>query len=297
MLFNDLLARENVTPDGVLVLRHRPEERELRKVLPWLAAEHHDIFNAYQQTQTPQVERAFLKARYVASFIGLEKGKGSAEYTAVFVGLYKVGDHRPLTYREYWEIPANNELKRHGAKGFVEGDSSSILWFDLKITEFYTRWNGKLVIEWPRPAIAWSRWANKREFPIHAILEDSVLHKVMPDWKDCIWSWTQLGILPAAWRDKLSEWRGIYYIYDCSDGKAYVGAAYGKDNIFGRWWEHYKALGQGDSVHLRERSPENFRFSILERVSQDMEADKVIALETTWKKRLHTQWPSGLNGN
>jgi hypothetical protein len=29
----------------------------------------------------------------------------------------------------------------------------------------------------------------------------------------------------------------------------------------------------------------------------DIEANEVIALETTWKKRFHTRWPEGLNDN
>lgn len=296
MLFNDLLAEENLDPAGVLVLRHTPVERELRKVLPWLAAEHPDIFNAYQQTQTEEVEAKILRAKYVASFIGLEKRTGSTEQAAVFVGLYKVGDHRPLTHEQYWQVQANHKLKEFGMRGFVEGDRPSLLWFDLTITDFQKNWRGKLLIEWPRPAIQWSRFANKAKFPIWAILEESMLHKAMPDWKECIFNWAELGVLPSKWRDALRQWRGVYYIFDQSDGKGYVGSAYGKDiNILGRW-ERHMAVG-GDSVQLRQRSAQNFIFSILERVSPDMEPDDVIELETTWKDRLHTRSPSGLNDN
>lgn len=297
MLFNDLLAKENIDPAGVLVLRHTPWERGLRKVLPWLAAEHPDIFNAYQQTQDVKVEAEMLRANHVASFIGLEKRKKSTEHAAAFVGLYKVGDHRPLTYEQFWEVPAFQEMKKFGMRGFVEGDRPSLLWFDLTLTDFFKKWQGKLVIEWPRPPIKWSRFANKAKFSISAILEDSVLHEAMPDWKDCVWSWAELGKLPSKWRETLRQWRGIYYIFDQSDGKGYVGAAYGKDNnILGRW-EHYAASGHGGNVLLRERSPENFHFGILELVSPTLEAREVIDLETTWKNRLHTRSPSGLNDN
>jgi hypothetical protein len=180
MLFNDLLAKENIDLGGVLVLRHTPWERELRKVLPWLAGENPDIFNAYQSTQDVKVEADFLKAQYVASFIGLEKQKGSAEDTAVFVGLYKVGNHWPLTSEDFWKIPAFQEMKKFGKRDFVEGDRPSCLWFDLEITDFYKIWQGKLVIEWPRPPRRWWRWAKQNKFPIHAILQDSVLHPAMP---------------------------------------------------------------------------------------------------------------------
>jgi hypothetical protein len=52
MNLKDLLLGKNIDPQSVLVLRHRPLEPELNKVLPWLAAERLDVFNAYQQTQT-----------------------------------------------------------------------------------------------------------------------------------------------------------------------------------------------------------------------------------------------------
>lgn len=292
MLFNDLLSEEHIDPSGVLVLRHTPEERELRKTLPFLADAKPDIFNAYQQTQTRAVEAKMRRAQHVASFIGREK----RELEAVFVGLYKVGNHRPLTYEEFWKIPAYQEMKqRYGLRGFVEGNRPSVLWFDLTITDFYKRWQGKLVIKWPRPAILFARFADRHKFPIHAILEDSALHEAMPEWNQCVFSSAKLSILPISWHNELRKWRGIYYISDQSDGKGYVGKAAGEDNIDGRWKRHLEV--GGDSVHLSERKLENFCFSILQRVSPDMIPDDVTKLEATWKDRLHTRWPEGLNDN
>src|SRR5271168_1215106 len=122
MLFNDLLkdffTEQNIDPADVLALRHtpKPEDGELRKVLPWLADEHPDVFNAYQSTQTLRVEAAMLRAKYVASFIGLEKRQGSTEQAAVFVGLYEIGEHRPLTYTQFWKVPAHQKLKEYGMR-------------------------------------------------------------------------------------------------------------------------------------------------------------------------------------
>jgi hypothetical protein len=90
-------------------------------------------------------------------------------------------------------------------------------------------------------------------------------------------------------------WRGIYYIVDPSDGRGYVGSAYGTDNILGRWLS-YGVPGHGGNKELRKRDPSNFQFSILQRVSPDMQADEVIQLEQTWKTRLHTR-EFGLNEN
>lgn len=46
--FNDLLHKAEIDPKTVLVMRHRPTEAGLRKVLPWFAAERPEMFNAYQ---------------------------------------------------------------------------------------------------------------------------------------------------------------------------------------------------------------------------------------------------------
>ncbi|MFC1661907.1 hypothetical protein ACFL3S_10745 [Gemmatimonadota bacterium] len=77
MNLNDLLRLRDFHPGQVLVLRHRPHEPDLRKVLPWLAAEKPAVFNAYQQTQGPQLERVMDRLvgdGFVASFIGLQPG-------------------------------------------------------------------------------------------------------------------------------------------------------------------------------------------------------------------------------
>ena len=293
MNLKDLLLGKNIDPQHVLVLRHRPLEPELNKVLPWLAAERPDVFNAYQQTQTKQVEQAMKRATYVAAFIGHEPGK------ALFVGLYSVKGWKPITSKEYWQIPAKVELKSFGHEGFTEESSrSSILWFDLVLTDFYAHWKGKLIVRWPPLDKNWYRWAHKpnNEMPVLAILEESALDAAMPEWDAIDLTWDELRVLPTQWKSRLSEWRGIYYIFDTSDGKGYIGSAYGESNLLGRWL-NYAACGHGGNHLLQQRDPRNFRFTILQRVSPDMEAHDVIRLESSWKQRLHTRKPYGLNDN
>src|SRR5262245_46684186 len=106
MYLNDLLNGRDIDPQHVIVFRHRPWETELNKVLPWLAAERPEVYNAYQQTQTEKVERALQSLPspgYVASFIRRSSGQ------ALFVGLYSIAEAKPITRKEYWAIPANIE--------------------------------------------------------------------------------------------------------------------------------------------------------------------------------------------
>ncbi|OFV94746.1 MAG: hypothetical protein A3H28_17185 [Acidobacteria bacterium RIFCSPLOWO2_02_FULL_61_28] len=270
-------------------MRHRPHEQALRKVLPWLAAEKLDLFSAYQQTQSEMAEQVLTQAEYLASFIGHEPGE------ALFVGLYKVGRSHSLTFNQFWKVRSFRELGKLGMMGFVKGTRHSCLWFDLQLTEIYQEWRGKLIIGWPPPERAWCRWANRNEFPVKAILPESLLVREMPPAEELTLAWNELKNLPSSWKSALAQWRGVYFILDRSDGKSYVGSAYGRDNIYSRW-SNYAARGHGGNKQLRGRKPENFLFSILERVSPDMVPEEVIQKENHWKKRLHTR-EFGLNDN
>src|SRR5216683_4620097 len=146
---------------------------------------------------------------------------------------------------------------------------------------------------WPGGERTWCRWADRNEFPVEAILEESVLVRDMPAADELTLSWEELRVLPRSWKSVLSQWRGVYLIVDVSDGKGYVGSAYGTDNLLSRWLS-YAESGHGGNKKLRGRAPEGLRFSILKRVSPDMDAADVVRLEGTWKKRLHTR-EFGLN--
>jgi hypothetical protein len=89
---------------------------------------------------------------------------------------------------------------------------------------------------------------------------------------------------------------GGYYIFDTADGKGYVGSGYGGSNLLGRLL-NYAASGHGGNRQLRQRDPQTFRFTILQRVSPDLDASDVVRIEGSWKQRLHTRAPYGLNDN
>lgn len=106
-----------------------------------LAAESPDLYNAYQQAQFPKVEKAFTRAKYIASLIGVDR---QSVICRTFCG--------------GWTIAANKELyDSFGMRGF-SGDRATILWFDVVLTtEFYATWRGRLVIRWPGLERSWWR--------------------------------------------------------------------------------------------------------------------------------------------
>lgn len=228
------------------------------------------------------------KDGYIASFVAMGPGK------AGFIGLYKINDVREMTYEQYLANPFIAKLMALGMQPLQ--DRPTIRWFDLHETEHYKDWKGKLIVNWPPPEISWWRRAHQNTIAIHALHEESALDEEIKDWREVDLKWDELALLGPRWRSKLSEWRAIYFIFDESDCKGYVGSAYGAENLLSRW-RNYSVSGHGGNKMLLGRDPKNFRFSILERVSPDMEAAEVIRLEGTWKERLHTRAPYGLNEN
>ena len=202
-----------------------------------------------------------------------------------------------MTRDEFWSRPANKEIQKLGSAGFNDRiKRERILEFDLGLTDIMSNWRGKLVVGWPPPERSWYRHAHKNVIPVLAIREECAFAPDLPAWDQIDFSWPELGILPRSLRAPLAQWRGIYLIWDSSDGMAYVGSAYGVDNILGRW-TGYAATGHGGNKLLKQRDPSSFRFSILQRVSPDLDDAEVIALENSWKARLHTRAPHGLNEN
>jgi hypothetical protein len=295
MTFNELLKGKGYVLEQVLVMRHRPQEDKLNKVLPLLAVNRPDLFNAYQQTQNTKIEKAVQQAGFVASFIRFGGRK------ALYIGMYRKTGEKKLTREQFWQVPAYIEMRdKYGMEGISdESKRDSVQWFDLEpVNDFYPDWKGKLVIDWPEPMVGWCRRASKpgNTFPVRAILDESALEAGMPRWDVLVLAWDQLELLPEKWKAKLAEWRGIYYIFDTSVGKGYVGSASGDENLRQRW-EGYADSGHGGNVLLRDRDPKNFLFTILQRMSPDATPEEVDRLETSWKVRLHSRTPSGLNDN
>lgn len=107
---------------------------------------------------------------------------------------------------------------------------------------------------------------------------------------------------PTAWVTALRSVGGVYLIADESNGKLYVGSAYGEDGIWGRW-ENYATNGHGGNKDLMALLKEKgkghaskFMFSILEICDLISTRDEVLARECHWKNVLLSR-EFGYNSN
>lgn len=266
-------------------------EPELNRNFDWIVAERPDLFDCYQNTHGARTESALKRASHVASF--LRHGPGAA----LFIGMFEVSGWRDLTAEQWESRPLHRELVGYGMAGASGGAwRETISEFRLEEADYLSDWKRRLIIDWPGLERSWYRWADRNTFLVRAIAESDRLTSEMPEWHEISLTYDQLAILPSEWRAALRQWRGIYLITDLSDHKAYVGSAGGSENLMQRWSQYAKS-GHGGNKLLKGRDPKSFVFSILQRVSPDLPQDELVKMENSWKNRLHSRAPFGLNEN
>lgn len=128
-----------------------------------------------------------------------------------------------------------------------------------------------------------------------------------PGYRGVDLSWADLNAIVHAeapsWRTALRNQKGIYLVTDNSDGKQYVGSAYGNEELWGRW-SQYASTVHGNNAGLVEvlelhgidHGKENFRFALLETLDSHTPDPEVILRESHWKNILGTR-KHGHNNN
>lgn len=291
LVFNDLLEKAGIPPDQANVMLHAPSEPSLRRVLPALVQTRRKAVETYQASHNAPATRALKKGRpYVASFVRTDSAKAAGASKMMFMGIYENCGWTDRRMEEIWADPEVQFLRE--TFGIAYGEDLDLAdgrwaWFDLRLSDKLSDIQGRLLIS-ARLTQNYVRLAENLEAPVLGILEQGMFDAPLPNWRELVLNAATLRALSPGWAARLAEWRGVYLIVDEADGERYVGSAYGKENLLGRWRAHV-AGERGVTAKLRERNPARFRFSILERVSPDELPEDVIGREMTWIERLDTR--------
>ncbi len=231
-------------------------------------------FKEYQETQNSQN----FKRKYIFSLIYYRKEEW------IFVGIYEV-----------------ISVEKIGAK----------YKYDTKLLDHYEDLIGRLVFHYSKPHpqntyLYFEKIFDKLE--IVELLHDKVTLEEFPGFENVDINYSELRNIieleDGSWKSALSSMQGIYLISDTSNGKLYVGAAYGQDAFWQRWTE-YANNGTGGNKELKKTLEENgikyaynFRYSILEVYSKQTKEENYIRdREKYWKNILLSKGEFGYNLN
>jgi len=168
----------------------------------------------------------------------------------------------------------------------------------------FEKYFGRVVIEYKNKATQMNKMANTviRDCKVLQILEDIFDDDFFPGYENVNKTWKELqNILnKVAWKTALENQKGVYLITDKSNGKMYVGSAYGDDMIYGRWSTYIKK-GHDGQVGLRaldfSHIKDNFYYSILDIYKSTTPDEIIINRESWWKETLQTRGKFGYNNN
>jgi hypothetical protein len=239
-----------------------------------------DIYQSYQGYE-------IFNCDIIVSFLGLEGTK------ALFYGVFKVGKVSPPGV-----VPT--------PKGFPFPEwYQDNVHYELIEIEGYEDLKDRVIIEWGRGAIQWHQWLKKKE--IIEILPEGYIGE-FPGFLDFIIEFDELKKMidnPEAnksWLTILTSVAGIYLIVDKITGKQYVGSAYGKHGIIGRWRQYTKNAhgGNKELIKIIEENGKsyasNFSFTILRTLPKTLTRNEVIKIEKLYKDKLGSK-AFGLNCN
>jgi hypothetical protein len=145
------------------------------------------------------------------------------------------------------------------------------------------------------------------DFEVQEILREPYSGTAFPGYESIDLSFEELETLVRNdrpdWKAALESVKGVYLITDTTNGKRYVGSAYGDHGIWSRW-SSYIATGHGGNVQLRalvadpslDYCRKSFRFALLEYRPNPTPDDVIIGREEHWKRVLLSRGIYGMNG-
>jgi hypothetical protein len=232
------------------------------------------------------------------------------------IEIFKNNDLDILLEGQYWNHKSKKYFKVGQVTiGFIRIDRKDDLWLlfhigrvtkDLNVLEGigyefqnldeYSKYIGRVIIRYKNTSQTLIRNA---ESVIHGceivqILPDLFDNDIFPGYEHVHLNWDSLKrvITKESWKTALQNQKAVYLLTDTSNGKQYVGSAYGQDMLLGRW-QAYVKNGHGGNIGLK-RLPfshikQYFTYSILDIYKSTTDDQIIIDREQWWKQVLQSR--------
>ncbi len=168
--------------------------------------------------------------------------------------------------------------------------------YEYEVLSEYEKYFGRLIVRYKNESQNMIRRANSimDQCEVLQILPDTFDNDIFPGYDKVNLLWHEMSrvLSKEGWRTALQNQKGVYMITDQSNGKMYVGSAYGDHMILGRWKSYIK-IGHGGNVELKKLSFEyikvNFKYSILDIFKSTVDDKAILERESWWKMVLQTR--------
>jgi len=180
----------------------------------------------------------------------------------------------------------------------------------------YQKYFGRIIVRFHNSSQNLIRWAKGliEKLEVIEVLPESFNDDDFPGYENIDLSWDDLNrvISRKDWKTALENQKGVYLITDTNTGKLYVGSAYGKDMILGRWITYAKSGYDKNEIENGEYPNKKFqelvkkegmgyikkyfRYSILDIFKSTIDDKAIIARESRWKEVLLSR-KFGYNAN
>lgn len=158
----------------------------------------------------------------------------------------------------------------------------------------YEKYFGRLIVQFRNSSQNMIRNASSviNDCEVAQILSDIFDNDIFPGYDKVNLSWKDLQrvLEKDTWKTALQNQKGVYLITNTSNGKMYVGSAYGDEMILNRWRAYVKT-GHGGNAELKvlndfNHIKEHFRYSILDIFKSTTGEDTIRKRESWWKEVL-----------
>ena len=281
LYFSDVLKKVGLDPAKVKLIRHALSDQGFRECYKA------NMIYEYTCHQGTNFSKGY---DYWVTFIS-DKGT-----LCKLDACYKVGPSVPDTPDVMPPSVPEIEAKRFKGKN---------AYFKLDSVELLEDYSGKLVIDWGKATRMWHQ-KGTTDKPIVSIQVNE--KEVFSGFENLILTYDELKRILEnretfdAWYTAMSSVNAVYLIVDRKKGTQYVGSAYGKDGLWGRWAEYIATSGHGGNKKMHQAMKENpqrchdLQFSVLQILSKSLSEDEIIKAETLWKNKLLTK-EHGWNDN
>lgn len=183
--------------------------------------------------------------------------------------------------------------------------------YEIKEVAEFAKYSGRLIFSFYRyqglRGRAFYLESLLNEFAVSEILPEIYTGEVFPGFDHINHDFSTLENIVRRekidWKSALMNVKGVYLVSDKSNGKHYVGSAYGESGIWSRW-QAYIGTGHGwnDQLvqlinkHGIDYARANFKIALLELLSMTASDDYVIGRESRWKEIMLSR-QHGYNSN